>query len=286
MEARRLSTLALARSPSLTPRAVETGEFDAESLARLETLNQVNVSDPAIAASIVSNELTLGGCRDVIFVFARGTSEQGNMGTLVGPPLSSGLKSIYGDSRVATEGVNYAAIPAPNFLPGGTDGPSIAAMSSILLGAAMNCPASKVVVGGYSQGAAVAHRSIESLPPVAKNQIVGVLTVGDTQKTQDGSRIFNFPPDRVSFLCNPGDVICDGQLVVLAPHLDYTRRAGEGVGFLASRSVYCSEETMGTVGSVSSPVCFLQLHCGSIHYKGRLPRQPQGYGPLNSLDNS
>ncbi|EGY17577.1 cutinase [Verticillium dahliae VdLs.17] len=229
------ATLALARSPSLTPRAVETGEFDAESLARLETLNQVNVSDPAIAASIVSNELTLGGCRDVIFVFARGTSEQGNMGTLVGPPLSGGLKSIYGDSRVATEGVNYAAIPAPNFLPGGTDGPSIAAMSSILLGAAMNCPASKVVVGGYSQGAAVAHRSIESLPPVAKNQIVGVLTVGDTQKTQDGSRIFNFPPDRVSFLCNPGDVICDGQLVVLAPHLDYTRRAGEGVGFLASK---------------------------------------------------
>ncbi|KAM0529507.1 hypothetical protein ACHAPS_000916 [Verticillium nonalfalfae] len=221
------ATLALAVSPSLTPRAAETGEFDAESLARLETLSQVNVSDPAIAASIVSNELTLGGCRDVIFVFARGTSEQGNMGTLVGPPLSSGLKSTYGDSRVATEGINYAAIPAPNFLPGGTDGPSIAAMSSVLLGAAMNCPASKVVVGGY--------RSIESLPPVAKNQIVGVLMVGDTQKMQDGSRIFNFPPDRVSFLCNPGDVICDGQLVVLAPHLDYTRRAGEGVGFLASK---------------------------------------------------
>ncbi|KAM0335616.1 hypothetical protein ACHAQA_000664 [Verticillium albo-atrum] len=230
------AALAFAASPpSLTTRDAATGEFDAESLARLETLSQIDVSDPAVAASIVSNELTLGGCRDVIFVFARGTSEQGNMGTLVGPPLSRGLKAIYGEARVATEGVNYAAIPAPNFLLGGTDGPSIAAMSAVLLGAATNCPASKVVVCGYSQGAAVAHRSIESLPPAAQSQIVGVLTVGDTQKTQDGSRIFNFPPDRVSFLCNPGDVICDGQLVVLAPHLDYTRRADEGVQFLASK---------------------------------------------------
>ncbi|KAM0282854.1 hypothetical protein ACHAQH_002858 [Verticillium albo-atrum] len=232
-----VATLALAASPSINSRDAETGEFDAESIARLEILSQIDASDPAIAASIVSNELTLGGCRDIIFVFARGTSEQGNMakGTLVGPPLSRGLKAIYGDSRVATEGVNYAAIPQPNFLPGGTDGPSVAAMSGVLLGAATNCPASKVVVCGYSQGAAVAHRSIQSLPPAAQTQIVGVLTVGDTQKTQDGNRIFNFPPDRVSFLCNPGDVICDGQLVVLAPHLDYTRRADEGVQFLASK---------------------------------------------------
>lgn len=56
----------------------------------------------------------------------------------------------------------------------------------------------------YSQGAAIAHRSIESLPDQAKSRILGVITYGDTQTTQDKAQIPNFPKDKLKIICNDG----------------------------------------------------------------------------------
>ena len=101
--------------------------------------------------------------------------------------MSDGLKTNFGANAVATEGINYAAALAPNALPGGTDAASKQAMQQVLNAMASQCPDSVIVAGGYSQGAAVNHRAIESLDPAVQNQIAGVVTFGDTQKAQVSS---------------------------------------------------------------------------------------------------
>ncbi|KAK2760060.1 cutinase [Colletotrichum kahawae] len=204
----------------------------------------------------IAKEFTTGGCRDVIFIFARGSVETGNMrrpyshssttsdgadvkafhqGSTVGPPTSDGLKKRYGDNRVATEGVDYAAALTTNFLPGGADPDGVTTMRKLLNDAASKCPNAKLVAGGYSQGAAVAHRSIESLSDSTKNRILGVITYGDTQNTQDKGQIPKFPKDRVKIICNDADEVCKGTLEVEPAHLDYVKRVPEAVDFLVGK---------------------------------------------------
>jgi cutinase len=153
-------------------------------------------------------------------------------GTVVGPPTSNGLKREFGANAVATEGINYAATIGTNAIPGGTDNASKKLMQDTLNSMAQKCPDSVIVAGGYSQGAAVNHRAIEELDASIQDQIAGVVLYGDTQKLQDRNQIPNFPADKVKIICQPGDAVCNGALVVLPAHLTYGSRADEGVDFL------------------------------------------------------
>ena len=58
---------------------------------------------------------------------------------------------------------------------------------------------------------------------------------GDTQNRQDNGQIPNFPRDKVKIICNTGDLVCQGTLTVLPPHLAYQSRVGEAVSFLVSK---------------------------------------------------
>lgn len=100
---------------------------------------------------------------------------------------------------------------------------------------AQKCPDSVIVTGGYSQGAAVNHRAIEELDAKVKEQIAGVVLYGDTQKQQDGDQIPNFPANKVKIICQTGDMVCLGTLVVLPAHLTYTARVDEAVEFLTQQ---------------------------------------------------
>ncbi|KAK1452995.1 cutinase [Colletotrichum cuscutae] len=183
----------------------------------------------------IAKEYTQGGCRDVIFIFARGSTEVGNMGSTVGPPTSDGLKKKYGENKVATEGVDYAAGLTTNFLPGGADPVGVDEMKRLLTDATNKCDKSKVVAGGYSQGAATAHRAIENLPNAVKSKILGVVTYGDTQNQQDKGQIPNFPKDKLKLICNEGDKVCTGTLEITPAHLDYERHVPEAVDFLTGK---------------------------------------------------
>jgi cutinase len=118
---------------------------------------------------ITENEYTRGSCRNILFFFARGSTEIGNMvlhhcpqsicsiltlillqGSTVGPPTSDGLKRAFGSSNVATEGVDYPALISTNLLPGGADPVGISDLSSLVRSATTRCPNSVIVVGGYS----------------------------------------------------------------------------------------------------------------------------------------
>lgn len=177
-------------------------------------------------------EFTRGGCKEIILVYARGSTEQSNVGSL-GPLLSSGLKSRF--RSVAVEGVDYAAGLATNDLPGGADPAGTREMRRLVILAASRCPRSAVLVGGYSQGAAVTHRAVESLSAQVMQHIVAVFMFGDTQYTQDRGRIRGFPPSHTLIICNTGDAVCSGSLVIMPAHLMYAPRVNEVIAFLTRR---------------------------------------------------
>ena len=108
-------------------------------------------------------------------------------------------------------------------------------MQDTLKAMATKCPDSIIVAGGYSQGAAVNHRAIEELDASVKDKIAGVVLYGDTQKQQDKDQIPNFPANKVKIICQVGDAVCRGQLLVLPAHLTYGSRADEGIDFLVQQ---------------------------------------------------
>lgn len=50
----------------------------------------------------------------------------------------------------------------------------------------------------------------------------------------NGKAVGNVPAAQTKVICHNGDKICDGQAVVLAPHLTYSQNAGEAAQFVAS----------------------------------------------------
>ncbi|EHA48683.1 hypothetical protein MCOR02_006078 [Pyricularia oryzae] len=180
----------------------------------------------------VAKEFTMGGCKPIIMIFARGSTEIGNMGAICGPPTANGVKAKFGAGNVAVEGVDYAAGLATNFLRGGADPVGITEMKRLIAKANAECPDSMLVVGGYSQGAALTHRAVENLPQAQKNQIKAAFTFGDTQKQQDRNQIKGFPREKTNIICQPGDLVCVGTLTITPAHLSYGVRANEQVAFI------------------------------------------------------
>jgi len=64
------------------------------------------------------NGLENGGCKAVTVVFARGTTEGGNVGRVAGPPFFQALSKQVGAGNLAVQGVDYPANVA-GFLAGG-----------------------------------------------------------------------------------------------------------------------------------------------------------------------
>ncbi|KAJ4393473.1 hypothetical protein N0V93_002685 [Gnomoniopsis smithogilvyi] len=183
-----------------------------------------------------SNEFTDGGCRDVILFFARGTGAPGNMGLQPGRQLSDVLKQALGDSMVATQGVPYSAATAGNFYPGGSYPNDTAVYVDLINDAASDCPSSKIVVTGYSQGAALVVNAIHSLNTTVRSRIAAAVCFGDTQQHQDGDVIPNFATDKTALYCNTGDVICeDGILLVTTAHSNYTNYVPDASNFIQSK---------------------------------------------------
>ncbi|KAK2016748.1 cutinase [Colletotrichum eremochloae] len=221
-----LSVLALSSIAAAFPTLSETSinEADVLDLEARQLGNNVG---------IIAKEFSQGGCKDVIMLFARGSTEVGNMGTVCGPPTANNIKSKF--QSVAVEGVDYAAALSTNALPGGADPLGIREMKRLIEKANTECPDSKLVVGGYSQGAALTHRAVEDLPQAQKDQIVAAFTFGDTQNTQDKGQIPNFPKEKTNIICAPGDAVCKGTLLVLPAHLTYGANADEQADFIAQK---------------------------------------------------
>jgi cutinase len=89
------------------------------------------------------------GCPDVQVIFARGTTEPPGLGVM-GQAFVDDLRARVGDKSVGVYPVDYPA--SPDF-PTGVQG--VVDASTHVQEIAQNCPDTKMVLGGFSQGAAV-----------------------------------------------------------------------------------------------------------------------------------
>src|SRR5262249_24766083 len=176
---------------------------------------------------------TADGCPDVEVVFARGTDDAPGMGA-VGQAFTDSLRSKVGGRCVGQYAVNYAA--TMNFLRV-VDGVNDANNHVTYMIA--NCPATGLVLGGSSRGAAIVdflvgvNRGLSSIPavgaipgldairsdlggiapplsPDAANHVAAVATFGNPVDKVMGSLTGLSPVygARTIDLCNAGDPIC------------------------------------------------------------------------------
>lgn len=96
--------------------------------------------------SATRNDLS-GACKPITIIFARGTAELGNVGSIAGPPFFNSLGAIVGFDNIAVQGVNYPA-DIPGYLAGGSASGS-QTLAGLVNSAASKCPSTQLVVGGY-----------------------------------------------------------------------------------------------------------------------------------------
>ncbi|KAK2812220.1 hypothetical protein FQN50_001578 [Emmonsiellopsis sp. PD_5] len=173
-----------------------------------------------------------GPCKDIAFIFARGSTEIGNMGTICGPPTADRIIKEFGKDAVAVQGVDYRAGLETNFLPNGADPLGIRDMKEKLSETVSKCPETIIVAGGYSQGAALTHQAVEESDRAVVDRIAGIVTFGDTQKLQDRGKVPGYPPEKTKIICALGDMVCTGTLVITPAHLTYGVNAREAGDFL------------------------------------------------------
>ncbi|RAH59499.1 cutinase-domain-containing protein [Aspergillus piperis CBS 112811] len=177
----------------------------------------------SIKGSSTENGVTQhsGSCKKLTFIFARGTTEIGNMGTVVGPEVASELASLTGN-QVTVQGVNYPADWEGNVSLGSSGGPT---MASYVKEALQQCPNTKVVLGGYSQGSMVVHYAANQL---SADQLSGAVLFGDPLKMEGVGKLSS---SKVKEFCASGDPVCENGVNVMA-HLTYGSDAKEAAQFL------------------------------------------------------
>ena len=97
--------------------------------------------------AVSRNDVTNGVCKPVTIIFARGTLELGNVGSLAGPPFFNALGAMIGYSNIAVQGVNYGATIA-GYLEGG-DPAGAADLAALTNQAVSQCPSTQIILSGY-----------------------------------------------------------------------------------------------------------------------------------------
>ncbi|KAJ7886826.1 cutinase [Mycena olivaceomarginata] len=187
----------------------------------------------ALATTDTENELS-GPCRAVTFIFARGTNEDGNVGARVGPPVIADLRAALGTTGIAAQGVDYDA-SVLGYLEGG-DPTGSTTMTTLINTAASKCPSTKIVIGGYSQGAQLVHNAASKLTAAVTARIAAVVVFGDPDRVGRSTLppVGTVPAAKVDSFCHTGDIICTGSGGA-AEHLNYDEDAPSASAFIVAR---------------------------------------------------
>ncbi len=183
-----------------------------------------------------------GSCADIQVVFARGTGEPPGPGR-VGQAFVDSLRSRVNGKSVAVYAVDYPA--SYDFLRA-VDGANDA--RQFVESTAASCPQTKVVLGGYSQGAAVVDLITvpgqatfgfgDPLPGNVADHVAAVAVFGNPSNRVGGplttlSPLFGY---KAIDLCNGSDPVCS-QGNDVAAHRVYVESgmATEAAQFVANR---------------------------------------------------
>ena len=196
-----------------------------------------------VATLVAAPTASAEPCPDVQLVFARGTSEAPGIGR-VGQALLDALTPQLGGRTIAAYGVDYPAtydfLAAAN---GATDA------TNFISATVAQCPNTRFVLGGYSQGAAVMDMlagipplgnkigevgSAPPLPPALDGNVAAVAVFGNP------SAKFSIPITNSTFsgraidLCADGDPICsDGRNPFAHTHYESSAFIPQAASFVA-----------------------------------------------------
>ncbi len=238
------------------------GEMDVFTLIRTKWARRLAVAVGVAAVATTSALLNVpvksasaDPCPDVEVVFARGSGEPPGIGS-VGGPFVDALRSQIGSRSLGVYPVNYPAstdFSDGNFPITVIDG--IRYASSHIESMAANCPKTREVLGGYSQGAAVAGYVTSAavppgvpaaavpppMPPEIAHHVAAVALFGtpsDQFLHQYGAPTIAIGPlyqPKTLELCAQGDAICgDGNSPVA--HISYAVNGmtGQAADFASS----------------------------------------------------
>jgi cutinase len=193
-----------------------------------------SVFTPAITGSVAAAD----PCSDVEVVFARGTNEPPGVGA-TGQAFTDALIARLPGKSVDVYGVEY---PASYDFGRAADG--IADASNKITSVVAECPQTRIVVGGYSQGAAIAAYITTDnvpagyalppgitgpLPPNIANHVAAVAMFGRPSNGFLELIDHNAPPITIGHLytaktvdlCAPSDPVCGSSGFSRAAHSAY-----------------------------------------------------------------
>jgi cutinase len=182
-------------------------------------------------------------CPAVQVVFARGTGEPDGIGR-VGDAFVDALRPMVGGKSVAVYAVNY---PATRDFLRAAEGANDASL--FVQNTATTCPDTKIVLGGYSQGAAVIDAITvadqptlgftQPMPAEVANHVSAVAVFGNPSIRLLGNPLTALSPlygYKAIDLCNGADPVCSGGNDVAA-HSLYVQSgmATQAAQFVADR---------------------------------------------------
>jgi len=267
------------------PREVSQTATDRRPARRLARLGAWALVATAIPlAPVVAPSAAADDCPDAEVVFARGTDEPAGMGR-VGDALVDALRQQTPGMVVRAYAVNYKATITQRH---GGEGAKDAI--NHIKSTVAECPGTKIVLGGYSQGASVVNIVAgfngvnwgDPLPAQYVKNVAAVVTFGNVADRTGGPPPTQNSPlsPKALDLCNPNDPIChagpgndwDGHTEGYVPF--YTDRAATFVANALMAGVTHARPGFGAEQPSYGP----QLGYGQLPG----PQQP-GYGSNSPL---
>ncbi|MEZ0352470.1 cutinase family protein [Mycobacterium sp. pR1184] len=193
----------------------------------------------ALVSAPISPTAAADPCSDVEVVFARGTHQEPGLGN-IGQAFVDSLTSQVAGKSVGVYAVNYPANDDYHAsAPAGADD-----ASGHIQGTVANCPKTKLVLGGYSQGSTVIDLATEAMPPTVADHVAAVALFGEPT-SQFSSALWGGQPlptinpiysGKTISLCAQDDPICSAGGNIMA-HVSYIQlgMTNQAATFAASK---------------------------------------------------
>ncbi|MDV3124111.1 cutinase family protein [Mycobacterium sp. 21AC1] len=176
-------------------------------------------------------------CPDVEVVFARGTNEPPGLGS-VGGPFVDDLRTRVAPRTVDAAPVDY---PASNDFNTSTAAGTDAARA-LIESTAANCPNTKMVLGGYSQGAGIIELATNEASPNIAEHVAATALFGTPRTSFSGMLAARTLPTLAPQYaanaidqCNDGDPICWEGGWDMGAHVSYVQsgKVAQAADFVA-----------------------------------------------------